>query len=146
VRKFQKTLALAALSASVFSSCGTTEATGIPDPSRGCPAGAAMISVADGYLETLCGCAEPAPAYFSSSNHLLCTVTAGTTVLFNYIDVRSKHQILPVGTPAFPPSPLSNPMDQANMIRVHVIKLDAAGTYSFHDGFDGSLLGEIVAL
>src|SRR5581483_1821939 len=111
--------AIAALLA--LSACDSTSDS--PGLTQGCPAGAAMIAVTDGYLETLCGCAEAAPAYFAPGSRLTCTVTAGTTVFFNYFDTHTMHKIVPVGTPAIPPSALSNPNDPSTMIYPHVVKL-----------------------
>src|SRR5271154_7128069 len=84
---------------------GTTD---VP-ASTGCAAGQAMISVSDGYLETLCGCAEAAPVYSGPGSRLKCTVTSGTIVFFNYLATHAVHQIVSVGTPTFPSSGVSDP-------------------------------------
>src|SRR4051794_21181410 len=112
-------IAVSLLTATLFSGCDSE--SDLPATSKSCPANAAMITVSDGYLETICGCAEAAPAYYAPGSRLLCTVTAGTTVIFNYLVTHSQHQILATGTPSFPPSPVSNPTDQT-VIRVHAVR------------------------
>ena len=135
----------AVLIALSFFSCGT-DVHGIAAPSGSCPSHTAMLAVYDGFLETICGCAEASPVYSPPGSHLICTVTAGTQVMFYFTATSNKHQIASTGQPVFQTSPLSDPIDPMTMIREHTIKLDTPGTYAFHDTMIGALQGDIIVL
>ena len=111
-----------------------------------CQAGAAQIAVADGYLQNVCGCNEPAGTLSGPSMSLTCTVRPNTIVLFRYQATRLKHQIIPTGTTdlsIFGASPVSDPLSSAPVL-VHAIQLTASGTYTFQDAFNSALSGQIV--
>lgn len=135
-------LAIAVLT---FASCGPGTVDQ-PAANTSCPAGAAIISLTDGFLETLCGCAEASPSYFGPGSRLTCTVTAGTIVFFNYTATTAVHQIVSTGSPSFPSSAISNPANGVSMIRVHAAKFSNPGTYAFEDSFNLALAGDIIAL
>jgi hypothetical protein len=128
-----------------FASCDSNTVDQ-PAANTNCPAGAAMISLTDGYLETLCGCAEASPSYFGPGSRLTCTVTAGTIVFFNYTGTNAVHQIVSVGTPSFGASAISDPNDGVSMIRVYAAQFSSPGTYAFEDAFNNGLAGDIIAL
>jgi len=126
-------LALAGISAA----CGTAEPTGA-EP--GCDTGAAAIGVTDGMASILCGCAEAAGTWVANGGALTCTVPAGTTVMFHYINPLNRHQIVSTAGSvlSFAPSPVYLP-DSPMAIRSHAVRLEASGNYDFTDTFDTSL-------
>jgi hypothetical protein len=130
-----------------LAACGASSSEVVRDPKAlGCPTGSAIIMVSDGFLETICGCAEASPTYAPQGQALTCTVPTGTAVFFEYIGTGMPHQILSTGTPSFPPSPLSDPSDPSSMVRVHTVKLTLPGTYTFHDAINPTLSGQLIAL
>lgn len=104
-----------------------------------CGPGAAAIGITDGLVAILCGCDEAGGAWQTFDTGLTCTVRPGTTVVFHYIGIRVRHQIIsaPSSASSFSPSPISDPNDDPG-IRAHAVTL-TAGTYTFTDAFDSRL-------
>lgn len=136
--------ALFLVAATLLSGCGA----GAPYAARttGCQSGSALVAVGDGFLEILCGCNEAAGTTVTSTA-LTCTVNSGTTVVFQYVGPKLKHQILSTttGGQTFPHSPVSDPAVTPG-VRSHAFRPSVAGTYSFTDAFNSGLTGQIVAL
>lgn len=126
------------------SSCEDYPASETPQLTDTCPAGSAVIWVADNYLERVCGCSEAGATVITPPAALNCTVAANTIVIFEYIGVSVPHQIVPTTANAFVPSPLNDPTDEDMNIRSYAVKFSTAGTYGFQDAIDASLNGSIV--
>ncbi len=135
-------LALAACGQSPTRPDLTTESTR-------CPAGAAQVIVGDGYLNARCGCAEGDNVSTYAPNPFTCTVTAGTTVHFSYVEAMLYHQIVSTGSPGFVSSSRSRSRYYEGDlggpgVLFHAVTLDAAGSYAFSDAFSPGLGGQIV--
>jgi plastocyanin len=104
----------------------------------------AQIGVRDGILQRLCGCNEAAGEFQAPEVPLVCTVPAGTTVFFQFITTRLRHQIVSIGQPAFPPSPVSDPAG-TQKVNSYAVVVTPAGTYAYEDNYDNALSGQIVA-
>jgi plastocyanin len=112
---------------------------------QSCGAGEAQILVQDGYLEDLCGCAEPAGKSYTQPAPLTCTVPAGTTVFLIFEGAVRPHQIISSGTPSFPSSTLWDPPN-GNFINPHfAYQFSQTGTYAFFDAFDPAMTGSIIS-
>src|SRR5262245_45257887 len=88
---------------------GSREPLSTPALETACTPGQAQIAVGDGFQKNLCGCSEAGGTQAFAGTSLTCTVPAGTTVFFHYMATLLAHQIIPVGTPAMPASPVSDP-------------------------------------
>jgi len=102
-----------------------------------------MILIQDGFLQNVCGCEEGEVA-FSSSEILTCTVSASTTVIFNYSNSQLSHQVISSGTPNFVSSPIHDPYLQSNNNLTYAVTLSETGTYQFFDAFNETLTGQII--
>ena len=111
----------------------------------GCTTGAALILVGDGFLQNLCGCAEPDGTRVLTPSVFTCTVQAGTLVVFDYVTAGTSHQILSTGTPSFPDSPVADPAAREDFSR-HAIQPGTPGSYGFTDAFDTRVSGTLVVL
>jgi hypothetical protein len=137
---------LACSAAHLLSGCGEGGVLGqhLSAGATVCPGNTAEIAVSDGYLEVLCGCAETAGLVVGAGKGpLTCTVAAGTEIFFNYTAITVSHQIVASGTPAIPPSPVSNPKDTLQNV-VHAFKVTTPGTYPFWDAYNNALTGQLV--
>jgi hypothetical protein len=139
-------LPLSILIALAFPACANLDEARLPSPSPTCPARTALVVVGDGYLQTGCGCAEASPVYTTAGQNLVCTVAAGTLVQFHYLGTTLRHQIAASGSPGFPASPISDPIDPVTVTRVHAVRLDTPGTYSFRDLMNAALTGDLIVL
>jgi hypothetical protein len=84
--------------ASNLSSCGFVSTGGA---STTCPSKTAQIAVFDTQMRRVCGCAETSGTYFGVGQSLNCTVSAGTTVYFNYVGITITHLITIPGQTMF---------------------------------------------
>jgi len=141
-RKSRFTLPLALVTMASLSGCSDENPTIVSAASTNCMTGVAQISVRDGYLDRLCGCAEPRTTIYPPHS-LTCTVNVGTTVAFSYAGTATPHQILSTGSPSFISSAPSNP--GTGLIDFsHLVHFTAAGTYQFTDAFEATEVGQII--
>jgi hypothetical protein len=105
----------------------------------------AIVAEGDGYLEAVCGCQEPNGTIVVPPATLTCTVTAGTTVVFQYTSVHNTRRVISLGSPAFAPGPASIPTAPMPL-KVQPIEFPASGTYQFGDEYRPDLAGQIVVL
>lgn len=127
---------------------GTAMACGAQTPTVGpsdtaCSGAMAQIEMGDGYLRNLCGCAEAAGTTASGGSSLTCTIPAGTTVFFQFSAARTRHQIVATGAPELPAGPEIDPVNPVSL-KAHAATLTSAGTYSFRDVYDASIVGRLV--
>ena len=115
-------------------------------PSSTCSTGSAAIAITDGQLAILCGCDEPGGQWAANGADLTCTVPAGSTVFFHYLNSNLRHQIVsaPGSAETFPASSVYDP-SRPPAVRAHSVRLDTLGTYEFTDEFDSSLNAQLVA-
>jgi hypothetical protein len=123
--------------------CGTQTKQSVPPAPSGCQSGEAIIAIHDGSLQAVCGCAEAPSGPVVPPATFRCTVDRQAVVFFNFQDTVLQHQILSTGSPNFQESPVSDPQ-RGLKPRVHAVKFDNSGTYSFHDAFNSGLSGAIV--
>jgi hypothetical protein len=135
-------LILAALAAALAAGCEGP--LSVSDFTDRCTPTTAQLEVGEGFLRIRCGCAEPSGTVAASGTPLTCTAPAGTTFFILYAATHQRHQIVPTGSPAFPPSPMSS--GESDGIRAHAFPLATPGTYAFQDLFDGGLTGSLVVL
>lgn len=117
----------------------------VSTPSTSCSTGVAQIGIGDGYQEILCGCQETAGTILVAGNALTCTVSAGTTVLFVYIEGRQTRQIIPSTAGAFNDSPVCDP-GSPTPVHVHQVPFSTPGGYGYQDRFLSTLSGTITVI
>lgn len=135
---------LALFALAVAAGCGQNGDLGAKVSDTACPAGVAQVGIGDGYFQNICGCDEPAGKLFLSPNTMTCTAPLGTRVVFQFLATRSLHQVIAVGTPSFPASPVSDPGLSDFPVRSHVIRPGTLGTYHFQDVTNSALAGQLV--
>ena len=124
-------------------SCGDSSNLQSSSISTTCQNGVALIQVYDGILQNLCGCTEPSGSLSSPSDPLTCTISVGSTVIFQFSDNQEARQILSIGTPTFPSSPMRTP-GQADSTFNHPVSFQTTGTYHFQDAYNGTMAGQII--
>ncbi len=134
----------------LLASCGSgtgSDVAGLQQAQQSCPTGVVQVAVRDGMLQHLCGCQEPAGQITAQGSVFNCTFTVGSGVqLFvHYVATQLSHQIVPLGTPSFPPSPVHNPTESSPFL-THSFRIQASGTYRFQDQFNAALQGRFNAL
>ncbi len=134
--------AASAVGLGLLAACGTQTPTLGPSDTA-CSGSMAQLEMGDGYLRNLCGCAEAAGTTASGGSALTCTIPAGTTVFFQFGAARTRHQILATGAPELPSGPEIDPVNPLSP-KAHAATLTSAGTYTFRDAFDESVVGSIV--
>lgn len=111
------------------------------DPAIACDPNQVEIAVYDTYLQRLCNCGGTNGEVIARGSPLSCSFALGKTVFIHYIGPGLRHQIVAVGAPGIPDSPIFIPGDR-NAIRTHAFTPTATGTYSFRDQYDSGLLGD----
>ena len=120
--------------------CGTDTSRTL---NSGCANNTAILAVYDGAIQNLCGCQESSTDLIAGNQGVTCTVSQGSTVIFQYIRTQLPHQIAGSGTPQMGTSPLSQPKDEIPL-RTFSLILNQAGTYSFEDLYDLTINGQII--
>lgn len=134
---------LISLAAGMTASCSNS-ATEFSAPTvANCPAGAALIFVGDGFLQTYCGCNE-GEAVSVPPAQASCTVPVGTQIHFNYSGTHFRHQIISIGEPSFISSPIIDPQNSDLSINTHVVSGLGTGTYAFEDSMNTQVAGKII--
>jgi|GEM_PF-6507076 len=137
-KQIYSVLALIALSG-----CEGQSFTPLAVSDTACGVGEAKILILDGLQQRLCGCAEPA-ATVSPPASLTCTLAVGTRVFLDYTPSLGVHQIVPTGTPALEPSPVSLRKKGLRAVPGHTFVLGASGTYAYTDAFFGAVSGQFI--
>ncbi|MFL5812202.1 MAG: hypothetical protein ACJ763_01380 [Bdellovibrionia bacterium] len=110
--------------------------------SGNCTPTKAQLVIYDNFIQNLCGCQE-APGIVQPPVSLTCTVSAGTQIIFWYLNTTEFHQIQSTAQPTFPTSPLSDP-GSLNTVRAHVVTLTDPGSYEFEDVYNHTINGTII--
>jgi hypothetical protein len=113
------------------------------NPSLTCTTGLTVIAVYDTFLQTVCNCGGTNGAVVTRGTALSCTFAVGNNVFINYVGSTLRHQIIPVGSPGIPSSPIYDPGDK-NAVRSFAFQPSVAGTYQFIDQYDSQLSGSFV--
>src|SRR6185436_7345793 len=93
--QFLKSPASSLALAAILLGCGNQESIDkIQSKSTGCQSGTALIGVQDGYLTRYCGCTEASGTTTDTSGTLSCTVSKNTSVVFQYVGAKLRHQIV----------------------------------------------------
>jgi hypothetical protein len=130
-------------------SCGKANPTGYDpsEPTKGCSANAAEIQVGDGFMRILCGCqgsGEENGKIFPYPGNLTCHLGANQSVVFfNFIGIRSNHQIIADGSTPFHSTPVVTPSVLRPGFVYGVTFASGFSTFPFKDAFSG-MKGEIV--
>jgi hypothetical protein len=74
---------------------------------------------------------------------LTCTISAGSTVMFEYMRDTLRHQVLSVGKPEFATSPIYDPTTDVRY-EAHGVVLTTPGTYKFLDAYSAGAGGQII--
>lgn len=108
-----------------------------------CHTGLAQIGIGDGFIEYLCGCTgQPVGGtILYSPATVTCHVPAGTTVMFQYIGIHTKHQIINSSGLQFPSGA---PVDGTNVYVTPAPTLTTPGTYGFSDAFNNGITGQLI--
>ncbi len=121
---------------------GVQNETNVTIPLTSCKTGQAVISVLDGFFQNHCGCQESSNQLVTS---LTCTISAGTTVFFNFSSASLLHQIVAVGTPAINAVPIYDPSIRPPLNTFGIVVSGTAGdNLRFRDQFDPRLEGLFV--
>lgn len=122
-----------------------SECSGVPQEasSAPCTAQVAQIAVWDGQIQKVCGCGGTDGEFAPVGTPLTCTFALGKTIFVSYQGPFLQHQIVAVGTPEIPTSPVFDPNSKIPA-RSHAFTPTAAGTYSFKDQFDQTITGSFV--
>jgi len=140
-----KPLAVLLVASGLLSGCGDSMLSSrFTVAQTNCNPGVAQLGVADGSLVSYCGCAEGTNLRDEAPANLTCTVAAGTTVFFSYVESILRHQIISTGSPTFVSSPPNRVRNQNNGVLVHAVTFETAGTYTFTDSIFPGLDGQIV--
>lgn len=138
-----RNLRILALAAALLAANGCkVEDVATPFSSRACAAGSALIQVGEGFLNLECGCAEGAGVIVAQGTSATCTVNVGTQLVFNFLGIKTRHQIVGEGSPDLGASSVVTPANAGT--RPFVAGLPAVGTYGFRDAFNTSIFGQIV--
>lgn len=112
-------------------------------PGVTCEPNQVEIAVYDSYVQRLCNCGGTDGEILARNAPLVCTFSLGKTIFIHYVGPTLRHQIVAVGTPGIPDSPVFDPGDR-NAYRTHAFAPTVTGTYAFKDQYDPALLGSFV--
>ena len=136
---------LALFLAWALSGCGPQIPGTLTAAESACQPGSALILVGDSSLERRCGCQEGAQRFMAPVTGFVCTVATGTIIHVNYDGAFLNHQLVPVGIPSIPPSPIYQ-RSSSQAPSGYAFTLSSSGTYLFTDNFDPTVNGQLVAL
>lgn len=142
LKNFSPLLIVAPLLLGTLSCDNIVSQSGQESVTPGCSPNQAELIVYDNFIQSLCGCQEGAVIQ-TPPEGITCTVAAGTSVWFWFLDVTQLHQIQSTAQPTFQTSSVVDPSN-SNTVRTHVVKLTATGNYEFQDNYNRTINGTII--
>jgi hypothetical protein len=115
-----------------------------------CQSGQALLLFFDnGWTRPVCGCSEryeelAGERGFGVGEELVCTIPVGATVVFHFVGVSSRQQVISEGPPSFPSSGIFNPEEDRLLNRNHAFTFSNPGEYRYFNLLSTELRGKII--